>query len=205
MTHTERIAVVHVDACVPHGFTLVGLYLFCGVGYDDRNAGLLTRVALLVACLKGPWIIAADWQMTPAKLQKTNWPRAVGGVICCCPHATCTMSNSSRHIDYFTASSDSAQKVLSFLQLFGTSRLQLVRTCVRPRKLLQDGLKRPTCAPLPLLSGLLFGCASMRRERTLICPCAVADGSPWRKLRHWTFAMCMASSARRLLVEVRTF
>ena len=31
MTHVERFAVVHVDACVPHGFTLIGLYLFCGV------------------------------------------------------------------------------------------------------------------------------------------------------------------------------
>ena len=101
MTHTERIAVVHVDACVPHGFTLIGLYLFCGVGHDDQNAGLLARVALLLASLRGRWVVAPDWQMTPAELQKTNWPRAVGGVICCCPHATCTMSNGSRNIDYF--------------------------------------------------------------------------------------------------------
>ena len=35
------------------------------------------------------------------------------------------------------------------LQLSGTSRPQLVRTCVRPRKLPQDGLKRPTCALAP--------------------------------------------------------
>ena len=53
MTHTERIAVVHVDAYVPHGFTLIGLYLFCGVRYDDQNAGLLARVALLLASLRG--------------------------------------------------------------------------------------------------------------------------------------------------------
>ena len=32
MTHTERIAVVHVDACVPHGFTVIRMYLFSGVG-----------------------------------------------------------------------------------------------------------------------------------------------------------------------------
>ena len=52
MLHTERIAVVHVDACVPHGFTLIGLYLFCGVGCDDKNAGLLAQVALLQASLR---------------------------------------------------------------------------------------------------------------------------------------------------------
>ena len=52
MTHTERIAVVDVDACVPHGFTLIGLCLFCGVE-DDQNAGLLARVALLLASLRG--------------------------------------------------------------------------------------------------------------------------------------------------------
>ena len=86
MTHTERIAVVHVDVCVPHGFPLIWLYLFCGVGYDDQNAGMLARVALLLASLRVPWIIAADWQMTPAELQKTEWPRAVDGVICCSRH-----------------------------------------------------------------------------------------------------------------------
>ena len=56
---------------------------------------------------------------------------------------------------------------------------------------------------LPLLIELLFGCAFMRCDRTLMCPCAGADGSPWPKLRHWTLAMCTASSSRRLLVEVR--
>ena len=35
------------------------------------------------------------------------------------------------------------------LQLSGPSRPQLTRTCVRPRKLPQGGLKRPTCAPAP--------------------------------------------------------
>ena len=38
-----------------------------------------------------------------------DWPRAVGRVICCCPHATCTMSNSSRNIDNFMTSLDIAQ------------------------------------------------------------------------------------------------
>ena len=218
MTHTERIAVVHVDACVPHGFTLIGLHLFCGEVYDDQNAGLLARVALLLASLRVPWIIVVDWQMTPAELQKTNWPRAVGGVICCCSHATCTLSNSSRIIDYFMTSLDLAHSIESVelshvplkphlsvcLQLSGTSRPQLVRTCVRPRKLHQDGLSgQRVLLSLPI--GLLYGCAFMRRERTRMCPRAGAVGSPWQKVRHWTFARCMASSARRLLVEVRNY
>ena len=163
MAPIERIVAALVDACVPNGFTLIGLYLVCGVGYDAKNAGLLARVALLVALLEGPWIIAADWQMTPEQLQQTNWPRAVGGVICCCPHATCTMSNCSRNIDYFLISLDLAHRLESVelsaghfrphspvcLCLSGTSCPQIVRTCVRPRKLPQDCLKRPTCAPAP--------------------------------------------------------
>ena len=78
-------------------------------------------------------------------------------------HATCTMSNSSRYIDYFMTSLDLAHRIESVelshgplrphlpvcLQLSGTSRPQLVRTRVWPRKLPQDGLKRPTCAPAP--------------------------------------------------------
>ena len=181
MTHTERIAVVHVDACVPHGFTLIGLYLFCGVEYDDQNAGLLARVALLLASQRGPWFIAADWQMTPAELQKTNWPRAVGGVICCCPHATCTMSKRSRNVGHFMTSLDLAHRIVSvelshgplrphspvYLQLSGTSRPQIVRdlvcglaSCPRMASSGQRVLQ-------PLLIGLLFGRAFMSRKRTV--------------------------------------
>ena len=32
MAPKERIVAAHVDACVPNGFTLIGLYLVCGVG-----------------------------------------------------------------------------------------------------------------------------------------------------------------------------
>ena len=73
------------------------------------------------------------------------------------------MSNSSRNIDYFMTFLDLAHRIESVelshgplrphspvcLQLSGTSRPQLVRTCVLPRKSPQDGLKRPTCAPSP--------------------------------------------------------
>ena len=191
MTHTERIAVVRVDACVPHGFTLIGLYLFCGVEYDDQNAGLLARVALLLASLWEPWIIAADWQMTPAELQKKNWPRAVGGVICCCPHAhlhDVRWLSEHRLLHDLPGLSSQDLKVSSFL----------LASCPR---MASSGQR----VHLPLLIGLLFGCAFTRREQTLMCPCAGADGSLGRKLRHWTFAMCMASSTRRLMVEARNY
>ena len=40
MIHTERIAVVHVDACVPHGFTLIGLYLCLRGGVRRPERGI---------------------------------------------------------------------------------------------------------------------------------------------------------------------
>ena len=68
---------------------------------------------------------------------------------------------------------------------------QLVRTCCGLASCPRMGSSGQRVRPL-LLAGLPFVCAFRRREWTLMCPCAGADGSPWRKLRHWTFATCMA-------------
>ena len=140
------------------------------------------------------------WQMTPAELQKTNWPRAVGGVICCCHHATCTVSNSSRHIDYLMTSSDLAQRTESVellhgplrphlplcLQLSGTSRPQLVRTIASCPRTASSGQR--VLLPLPI--GLLYGCAFMRRERTRMCP------------RVWSSWLALAEGEARDLCDV---
>ena len=127
-----------------------------------------------------------------------------------------TDSNSSRNIDYVLLSPALAHRLES---------VELSRGPLRPhspvvstyRAPVAPSLCEPVCGPrhcarmasnvqhvlLPLLIGLLFVRASMRRERTLLCPGAGAGGSAWRRLRHWTFAMCMASIARHWLVEVK--
>ena len=94
---------IHTDWTVP--------LLRGGVRRPER--GITGSSGAAASFLREPWIIAADWQMTPAELQKTNWPRAVGGVICCCPHATCAMSNCSRTIDHFMDSIDSFRCVMA--------------------------------------------------------------------------------------------
>ena len=56
---------------------------------SDTNLAFLEQVALVVHMLKGPWIIAGDWNFTPQDLATSKWLEVVSGVIFATQLPTC--------------------------------------------------------------------------------------------------------------------
>ena len=56
----------------------------------------------MLATLKGPWVLAADFQCTPAQLEATGWLKMVEGKVVAPKMATCM----GRTIDYFIVAED---------------------------------------------------------------------------------------------------
>ena len=69
VARTQTIVVVSVDACVPHGFALIGLYYFLRGGVRRPECGTACSSGAAGGFFEG----AMDhWQMTPEELQQTN-------------------------------------------------------------------------------------------------------------------------------------
>lgn len=81
-----------IGAVMRGGVHVVAACLKDGDGLGPTNLALLTELAALVADLRGPWLIAGDWNLTPEMLAQSGWlqvvngraisPRA-GGRLCC--------------------------------------------------------------------------------------------------------------------------
>ena len=56
----------------------------------------------MLSTLKGPWVLTADFQCTPAQLEATGWLRLVKGKVVAPKMATCL----GRIIDYFVVAED---------------------------------------------------------------------------------------------------
>ena len=68
-------------AYIPGGVYLASAYLWSGEGASDRNMRLLTAIARFLNAIQGSWILAADFQMSPATLASTGWLGLVNGYI----------------------------------------------------------------------------------------------------------------------------
>ena len=60
------------------GLHLVSLYPWCTEGLSTRNLDFLQNVAAVLARLRGPWLIGADFTVTPDVLSSSGWLRLVG-------------------------------------------------------------------------------------------------------------------------------
>ena len=74
------------------GVHLLSAYLFCNEGLSQRNLDLLQGIALVIRQLRGPWIMAADFNVPPQVLESSGWPRMVSGVVQAPGCATCNAS-----------------------------------------------------------------------------------------------------------------
>eukprot|EP00971_Amphidinium_carterae_P352451 6492602-Amphidinium_carterae.2 len=93
---------VHINAIILGGIQLVSLYLRAGLApqaQQDLLEALQTKL-LLLPC---PWVVGADWQMTPGQLRETGLPDVVGGHLATTGMITCGGS-SQRELDYFMIS-----------------------------------------------------------------------------------------------------
>ena len=82
------------------GLHCCSIYLKDSEGASETNLGLLQEVAMFLSCLRGPWIVGGDWNMTPETLSSTRFASAVRGIIIAPESPTCNQSV----YDYFLIS-----------------------------------------------------------------------------------------------------
>ena len=103
-----RFTAKHIGAVCKGGFHLCSGYLHTAVGIGHKlNLDWLQAAAGVLSTLKGPWILAADFNCTPQQLTDTGWLAVVGGVIFAPNQPTCK----NRVIDFFVVSANLAGMV----------------------------------------------------------------------------------------------
>ena len=135
------------------GVHCCSVYLKDSEGASETNLQLLQEIAIFLSCLKGPWIIGGDWNMSPQILESTNFTAMVRGVIVAPAAPTCN----GAVYDYFVISEGLQPCVAGVarvddaglnphwparIYLRSDARRHLVRQLVRPRKIpgqLPDG------------------------------------------------------------------
>ena len=59
----------------------VSAYMAPSWGPGSPNQAKLTALAAFLGAIDDPWVVAADWNLEPAQLQKLGFPSRVGGEI----------------------------------------------------------------------------------------------------------------------------
>ena len=104
-----RFMVKHVGAVCKGGFHFASGYLHTRVGIQHAaNLDWLQAAAGVLSTLKGPWVLAADFNCTPQQLEDTGWLAMVGGKIVAPQLETCF----HRVIDFFVVSNNMAEMVV---------------------------------------------------------------------------------------------
>ena len=103
----HRIHHAWVGGITKGGVHCISVYLRDGENASEGNLEILAEVAILIKSLKGPWIVAGDFNMTPATLATTNWHKLIGGRILAPEAPTCL----SQTYDYFVVKAGFAQAV----------------------------------------------------------------------------------------------
>ena len=96
----HRVRISWVGSVIKGGLHLISVYLWHTEGLSRRNLDILQRLAWVISRIKGPWLIAGDWNMLPEALRASGWINLIRGVICASGKATCN----SKEFDFFVVS-----------------------------------------------------------------------------------------------------
>ena len=172
----SRVQVRWMGAVCRGGLHLVSVYLWCTEGLSQRNLDLLQCLAGVLSRIRGPWLVAGDFNMTPDMLRASGWLTLVKGVVHAPEVATCK----SRVIDFFVSSRSLSPAVVavSVVSDAGTSPHVPVRLFLRaaPRSLKM----RCLVAPQKLAAHLPAGCLPEPTSYddvvdVRLSPCATAE------------------------------
>ena len=98
-----------MGAVCPGGLHLGSCYLTSAVGVSAQcNLKLLEAIAFVLSRIRGPWLLAGDWNCTPQELNDTGWLQLVGGEVVAPISATCN----DRTLDYFVVAQQFRHNVL---------------------------------------------------------------------------------------------
>ena len=99
----ERFTAQLCDGMVPGGFYFISCYFFSGNGVEVYNKLLLRDVLGWIKTVGRPFIIGADWNMTPQELIDLGELKAFPATIVAPTAWTCN-AGKGRAIDYFLVS-----------------------------------------------------------------------------------------------------
>ena len=117
----------------------ISAYLQDTVGLGGANAGRLQEIAAMIRSLRIPFVIGADWNMTPEELDHEGWVTGIGATVRApAVGATCT-SGKGRMLDYFVASNELADRLEVGVDLDGPWA---------PHRGIRAVLKAGACAPM---------------------------------------------------------
>ena len=122
---------------------MASAYLHSSLGVKHKtNLDMLQAIAGVLSTLKGPGVLAADSQCTPAQLEATGWLKMVKGRIVAPNVSTCL----GRVIDVFVVSEDLGGATVEAVTIGDTlcKPHRGVRLYIksRPRKMVVKALKR---------------------------------------------------------------
>jgi hypothetical protein len=83
-----------------HNLVIYGLYGQHGVGAQGINACQFQQIAEHIRSLRGPWMIAGDFNFTPDEFRASGWLQWVHGTILLCDMLPTDRSPNGRIIDY---------------------------------------------------------------------------------------------------------
>ena len=183
----HRLQAAWVGVVTRGGLHVVSIWLRHSEGLSEANLNILAETAALIVTLPGPWVIAGNWNITPAMLQQTGWLGIVQGAVVAPDAPTCNNST----YDFFVVAATLHPAVLGVscifdagftphlpvrLYLAGHARRKQVRRLVRP----PSGSRRSPAGPGSALHGRGLANLGFRRPRL-----------PGR--RDYSLACCLAS------------
>ena len=112
------------------GIHLGSAYLWVNEGASRRNLDLLQMMARRIEAVKGPWIIAGDFNMSPGELAQTGWLGLVGGIVISPGRPTCGANT----LDYFVVSEGLAPAIagVSIIDDVARKPHALIRLYLKP-------------------------------------------------------------------------
>lgn len=158
---SHRMHTTWIGGIFRGGIHVVTAYLKDSQGLSETNLALLAELAAHMATLRGPWIVVADWNMAPELLDRSGWPRVVGGRILATREATC----GAQVYDYAVAAHAWPADDIHILRLNDTSfhphwairllisgaaRRKAVRKLIRPTRIDAQAIAGPQLQ-VPLL------------------------------------------------------
>ena len=147
--YKHRLGAAWIGAVQKGGVHFIPVYIEDGECVGQTKQAVLTELAAYIGTIRGPWIVACDWNMTPQQLQAASWDKIVKGVIKHPASPTCN----GKVYDYFVASKSIEPSVVavsrldnggfsphSVVRMFltGAARHKAVRRLIKPRTVRAD-------------------------------------------------------------------
>ncbi len=112
--------------CMCRGGVHLGcVYIRTSEGMSGANGDILQQVAEDLATIRGPWILAGDFNMTAADLEASGWLSLVGGVAIVPPSPSCNGDN----IDFFVVSESMSHAAIGAAVIEGRCGIQPALGC----------------------------------------------------------------------------